>query len=341
MVARLRALFRSAGAGDELRIAMFRWEIAKAADDLLEAQRRGAVVQLVADRDVTTNRVGRRLLRRLERRDEGRDNVVVCRGACLPWRADGPAPAAQDVNHLKLVLADIADERSVTTTSSNLAHRQYHQYNSLLRITDPDLYAFGLDHFERLRRQSLRADGRTWDDADKVHTGSPRAMAYPRRSDLVLGTLRKVRCATGMRQVDVLVAVIQRGDVRRQLGRLHRSGCRVRIVVGRETIENWLQAPFRLPDGRRVDLPDHRVRTIALHDKAITVHARLGGRERHLVVTGTSNTTCGGLLYNDEVMVRLDDRWLHRQYAAHFADAFDRAHQSRHPDQVPRMKPCR
>ena len=341
VINRMRAIFRKAGAGDTVRIAMFRWEIAKAARELLAAQHRGARVEVVADHDVVTNRVGRRLMDRLERRDRKRNNVVVCMGACLPWRAKGPAPGGQDVNHLKLFVTDIDGERSVAMTSSNLANRQFHQYNSLIRITDRDLYEFHLDYFERLKRQSLRARGKTWDDRDKVHSGTPVAMVYPRRSDLVLGTLKHVRCATGMRQVDVLVAVIQRPDVRRQLGVLHRSGCRLRIVVARESIENWLQAPFRLGDGSRVDLPNRRVRSIPLHDKAITIHARVGGKERHVVVTGTSNTTCGGLLYNDEVMVRLADRWLFRQYNAHFADVFDRAHQSPNPSQVPTLQSCR
>lgn len=340
VINRLRALFAAAGAGDQLRIAMFRWDIAKAADDLLAAQGRGALVEIVADHDVLTNRVGRRLLREVERRDPGRDNVVVCAGACLPWRAKGPAPAAQDVNHLKLVLSDLSGEQSVTVTSSNLAQQQYHQYNSLIRVTDRGVYAFYLDYFHRLRQQSLRVDGETWDDRDKVYTGSPTVVVYPRRTDLVLSTLKQIRCAKGMRQVDVMVAVVQRYDVRRSLGLLQRAGCRVRIVVDRERVENWLQARVRLRDGSTINLADALVRTASIHDKTISIHARLGGRERWLVLTGTSNSTCGGLLYNDEVMMRFGGRWAFHQYAAHFADAFARAHQSPDPGQVPAQKHC-
>ncbi len=341
VINRMRSLFHGAGDGDALRIAMFRWDIAIAADDLLAAQRRGARVEIVADKDVTGNKVGRTLLRKIENRDAVRNNVIVCRGACLPWTGKGPAPSAQDVNHLKLVIADIAGERSVLTTSSNLAKRQYHQYNSLLRVTDAKLYAFHLDYWKRLRKQSLRADGKQWGERDKTHAGPPRTFVYPRRSDLVLQTLRQVRCARGMRQVDVMVAVIQRYDVRRELGLLHRRGCRVRVVVDRELVENWIQTRVKLADGSHVDLPNALVKTVSNHDKAISIHARLGDRERWVVVTGTSNTTCGGLLYNDEVMLRLNGRWLYRQYAAHFADAFARAHQSPDPRQVPTQKHCR
>lgn len=341
VINRLRRLFQAAGPGDALRIGMFRWEIAQAADDLLAAQARGVRVELVADHDVLTNRVGRRLLRQLERRDRGRNNVMVCRGACLPWRAPGPAPGGQDVNHLKVVLASIGGERSLTTTSSNLARRQYHQYNSLIRVTDDRLYDYALRWWARLKKQSLRVHGSRWDDADKTYAGPPAAVVHPNRRDLVLSTLKRVRCAPGMRQVDVMVAVIQRPDVRRQLGLLHRSGCLVRVVVDRESIENWIQARVRLPDGSRIDLPNARVRTVSNHDKAITIHARLRGRERWLVVTGTSNTTCGGLLYNDEIMLRVGGEWVHHRYAAHFRDAYARAHQSPHPQAVPKLKPCR
>ena len=62
------------------------------------------------------------------------------------------------------------------------------------------------------------------------------------------------------------------------------------------------------------------------HDKMLVAHAGFRGKVTDLVVTGTSNTTCGGLLYNDEVMVRvIGNRWLHDQYLAHFDDAFAHA----------------
>ena len=58
-------------------------------------------------------------------------------------------------------------------------------------------------------------------------------------------------------------------------------------------------------------------------------------------MTGTSNTTCGGLLYNDEVMLRIvGNRWLHGQYLAHFDDAYAHARQGR-SRVMPVMKPCR
>ena len=73
----------------------------------------------------------------------------------------------------------------------------------------------------------------------------------------------------------------------------------------------------------------------------LAVHARFRGRPTFLTVTGTSNTTCGGLLYNDEVMVRIvDNRWVHDQYVAHFEDAWAHAHQRR-SRVMPVMKPCR
>ena len=71
-------------------------------------------------------------------------NVVVCKGACLPWRGSGPAPPSQDVNHLKLLLADIGGKKSVITSSSNFEGRQYSQVNSLARVFDDAFYAYGL-----------------------------------------------------------------------------------------------------------------------------------------------------------------------------------------------------
>ena len=112
------------------------------------------------------------------------------------------------------------------------------------------------------------------------------------------------------------------------------------MITTRDKIENWLQFPFTAPNGSRYDLPDHRVKTISTHDKVVAMHVRWGGRNRYLVVTGTSNTTCGGLLYNDELMLRIEGRWVYNQYRGHVMDAFTRAHQSRESI-LPTQDPCR
>ena len=132
-----------------------------------------------------------------------------------------------------------------------------------------------------------------------------------------------------MNTVNIMIAVVQRYDVRTQIGRLAKEGCKLRIVTTRDLIENWLQSPFKLPDGRIVDIDNDKVRTIITHDKVYAIHAKIHGKERYVVVTGTSNTTCGGLLYNDEMMLRLDGKWAFKTYSAHVADAFKHAHQSR------------
>ncbi len=330
-------LFDSAGPGDTIRIAMFRWDIKPPTDAIIAAQRRGAVVLLVGDDDLLLNRHGRRLVRTIEDQDLSRTNVTICKGACLPWRAPGPYPDSQDVQHLKFYLTDIGGVQSFITSSANLEDRQYRQYNSLIKIDDPALHAFGVSYFERLAAQSLRVGGERWDDRAKQWSkGNLTAAVYPSRSDLLLATLRDVSCTRGARDVSAMIAVIQRDDVRAQLARLSDAGCRVRILTSRDTVENWLETPR--PTG---DIPDASVRTVLTHDKMLAVHARFRGRVTHLVVTGTSNTTCGGLLYNDEVMLRVtEDRWLYEQYLAHFDDAYAHSHQGT-SRVMPVMKPCR
>jgi phosphatidylserine/phosphatidylglycerophosphate/cardiolipin synthase-like enzyme len=329
VVRRFVELFNAAGAGDSLRIAMFRWDIPVTTKALVAAQQRGAHVEIVADADMTTKPAGRAVIAQIESGDPAPGNVVVCRGACLPWRGSGPAPPSQDVNHLKLLLADIGGQRSVVTSSSNFEGRQYSQVNSLARVTDDGYYAFALDYFQRLRAQSWTVGGQTWRDAQKAYPGPPAAMVYPRKGDIVLNTLKQTHCVKGARTVDIMVAVIQRYDVRAQIGRLWREGCRLRIVTTRDLIENWLQRPFKLPGGQSVDIADNLVRTIVAHDKVYAIHAEIAGKVQYAVVTGTSNTTCGGLLYNDELMLRLEGEWAFRAYRAHVSDAFRHAHQSR------------
>jgi hypothetical protein len=336
VLGRASELFDSAGPGDTIRVAMFRWDIEPPTKALIAAQRRGAVVYLVGDDDLRLNSRGRRLVKVIEEQDPDRTNVTICDGACLPWRAPGPYPDSQDVQHLKFYLTEIGGVQSFITSSANLEVRQYRQYNSLLKIDDPGLYAFGLDYFARLEAQSVKAGGARWDDKRKTWSnGAITAAVYPNRSDLLLSTLRDLSCPRGSR-VSAMFAVIQRDDVRRQLARLSDAGCRVRVVTSRDTVENWIESPQ--PTG---DIPDARVRTVLTHDKMLVAHAGFRGKVTDVVVTGTSNTTCGGLLYNDEVMVRVvDNRWLHDQYLAHFDDAYAHARQGR-TRVMPVMKPCR
>ncbi len=339
VVRRFIEIFNAAGAGDSLRIAMFRWDIPATTTALVAAQQRGAHVEIVADADLRTKAAGRAVMKQIEAGDPSMRNVVVCRGACLPWSGRGPAPPSQDVNHLKFLLAEVEGRRSVVTSSSNFEGRQYTQYNSLARVYDDAFYAYGVQYFKRLKAQSWTVGGTRWTDKQKTYTGSPRAMVYPRRSDLLVKTLRSVRCVPGARTIDIMIAVIQRADVRAQIGRLAQQGCKLRIVTTRDLIENWLQKPFKLRDGSTVDLPDDRVRTLITHDKVYAIHARVAGKVQHVVVTGTSNTTCGGFYYNDEMMLRLEGRWAFEVYSAHVGDAFRHAHQAK-VSTVPAQAAC-
>lgn len=329
VVRRFVEIFDEAGEGDSLRIAMFRWDIPATTNALVGAQKRGAHVEIVADADMRTKAAGRAVMKQIEAGEPGVRNVVVCRGACLPWSGRGPAPPSQDVNHLKLMLTDIGGRKSLVTSSSNFEGRQYTQYNSLARVFDDAFYAYGMKYFKRLKAQTWTVGGKRWTDKHKTYAGSPQAMVYPRKGDLLVKTLRSVTCVPGARTVDIMIAVVQRYDVRAQIGRLAKQGCELRIVTTRDLIENWLQKPFKLPDGSTVDIADDKVRTIITHDKVYAIHARVAGEVQHVVVTGTSNSTCGGLLYNDEMMLRLEGQWAFDVYSAHVGDAFRHAHQAK------------
>ncbi len=326
-----------AGAGDSIRIAMFRWDHEPATAAVLAAQKRGARIEIVADEDMLTKAAGRRVLHEVETGEPGFRNVVVCKGACLPWTGPAPAPTAQDINHHKLFLFDIGGVRSVAVTSSNFETRMHGQGNSMIRATAPALWRFHHAYFNRLKAQ--RWDG--WVEPNlSVRSGKTQAWVYPRRRDPVVATLRSVRCDARFRTVDVLWAVIQRADVRRALQEVHRRGCRVRVVTTRDLIENWLEVPQRGADGAVLDLPDSRVRTYLIHDKVILIHARIGKSVKQVTITGTSNATCGGHSYNDEVMWRIEDQWVQRTMRRHFEAIYKRAYNTKQT-LVPTQAPCR
>lgn len=340
VINRLRQLFDSAGPGDSIRISIFRWDLAAIADDLVAAQNRGAHVEIVADHDVTTTKVGDDLLRRIESDDPDDNVVVVCDGACAPWTAPGPPSAFGNVSHNKLFLFDIGGEKSVATTSANLVSVQLHQFNNMLRIVDDHLYGFALDYFKRLKARSWTVGGDTWTESDKTSADLPRGIVYPRKKDPMQALFSRIDCAPGMRRVDIVVAVIQRDAVRRQIASLPSRGCQVRVIVQRTQMENWVQAPITLPTGRVLDLPDDRVKTALIHDKVIVIHAKVAGRERYVVASGAANFTCGALYFNDENMLEVFDQWTFDRYVTHVDMVWKHAHQSRHPGSIPTMRAC-
>ena len=173
---------------------MFRWDIPATTAALVAAQRRGARVEIVADADMRTKPAGRAVMKQIEAGEPGVRNVVVCRGACLPWRGTGPAPPSQDVNHLKLLLADVDGRRSVVTSSSNFEGRQYTQYNSLTRVFDDAFYDYGSEVLQEARRRragrSAGRPGPTGNGPSAVRLGP-----WSTHAEVTCSSRRSRRCA--------------------------------------------------------------------------------------------------------------------------------------------------
>ena len=181
VLGRASTLFDAAGAGDTIRVAMFRWDIKPPTDALLAAQRRGAVVHLVGDDDLRLNRHGRRLITGLEDQDPDRTNVTICDGACLPWRAPGPYPGQPgraapqvlpDGDRRRAVLHHVARPTSRTGSTGSTTRCS--------RSTTPASTPSASTTSRGSQAQSTKVDGKRWDDRSKVcRTARPPPLSTP------------------------------------------------------------------------------------------------------------------------------------------------------------------
>ncbi len=259
---------------------------------------------------------------------------AVARTRSLPGQPERPAPEVLRHRHRRRAVVHhvLGEPRGPPVPPVQLVHQD--------RRPGP-LRASGVDVLRpprgaepaRRRRAGGTTAARSWSNGSLSPPRSTRS-----RSDLLLSTLRDISCTRGARDVSAMIAVIQRADVRAQLARLSDPGAGCAIAhLARHRGE--LDADPRCPAATsRTRLVQHRPdpRQDARRPREVPRHAR-----PHLVVTGTSNTTCGGLLYNDEVMLRVvDNRWLHDQYARALRRRVRPRHQSR-SRVMPVMKPCR
>lgn len=157
-------------------------------------------------------------------------------------------------------------------------------------------------------------------------------------TDTIAQRLAKIRSyETGCR-VDLAEHIFSslRTPVAKELIRIAKLGCRVRIVYGptlTQPIYDILHGVKGVTmrgyyDGRNSDKP------ITIHSKYIRIRANYDGRHRDMVLTGSHNLSGPALRQHDEILVGLDQPAVARQYGANFAMLWRRAECVNVPDDV-------
>jgi phosphatidylserine/phosphatidylglycerophosphate/cardiolipin synthase-like enzyme len=328
---RIIDLIAQAAPGSEIRLSIYTFTRTQIARALLDANRRGVVVYVIADNRSLRKR--RQVLNLLRRGDGVLAGLSGCEGPCV--RVCRVGCHGFHINHNKFVLfSALADgSRSVVAqTSSNFTRGQHRHYNDLLVVKgDGALYQTFLDYFDDLRR-------RRWSPGyyrqERIGAGVV-VHFFPRLfgRDPVVQALDDVQCDGGgvIRLAHSRFDSFRRG-VARRLRALAADGCDVRVIVRQEPRRfSPGRAVMRQLEGLVTELPyqGDGVTRNAIHTKLMLIKAPFRGsaEPRHLVFTGSHNLSITSLRLNDEVLLRIDDESLFAAYER-FWNGIVAAHES-------------
>ncbi|GAA4591557.1 hypothetical protein BJY16_000312 [Actinoplanes octamycinicus] len=315
---------------------------------LRKAHARGVDVRIVLDHESFEDRHGNRrypgvaLAEDLGTDPAARSFLTFCREGygCIGKRLIPGLP--HPYNHNKFLIAsrivrhDGGSVRDVVFQSSgNLgAWDAESAFNNALTWSETGSYTSYLHYFEDLVRYAPRATG-----AEDYHrTGAPadayRTYFFPRPEsgrpddgDPIAGILDEVSCGRGT-GIRVVMWAFTRVAVATELARKAAEGCRVDVVyaAGGTDARHPYVSPGVLTELRRgpVGLRSCGVamrggRTLKPHSKYLLIDGPVPQ-----VLTGSANLALSSLRNADEIVVRVRDPAIHRQYLANFHLVSDR-----------------
>ena len=327
LVRRINRAIGQAEAGATLRMAAYSLAMPSTTAALVEAHRRGVQVRVVVD-DHSAHWGSVRVLREELGRTTSADSFVrVCRMSCRGGRGN---------QHAKFLTVSSSErgEGVVLVGSVNLTgYNAQRQWNDLFTVADPAVHAQFAEAFDQMAAD--RPQGRL---ALPTTAGGFAAdfSPYPgisSRQDPLLHRLRSVRCTgaalTAGHEGRTVVRILMHawnGDrgiaLARRVARLGRAGCDVKVLYGVGTGRQVKRILASADVPTRDSLHERR----RVHQKAMVLSGRIGGRtDANYVWTGSHNWSDRSLR-NDEVMLRVGGRDLVRDYLAQFRRIWRVAH---------------
>lgn len=322
----------SAQDGDQVRVALYRIQAVSCshvADGktqkplvtaLLAAQRRGADVRVILDRDrhLQVNDHVIKVLRGCDGQGDKVAEVKVCDvgNDCLLGKDSA-------IMHSKFIVvrppAGSGRDPVVVQASYNALHRQDEVSQNALEVTGrSDLTGRYLAFWRSLESDHWVGP---WKDGRDFWTDDSTLGLHvsPSDNDYLAKLLSHVSCpksTTDPGQVFMAQSDVDgRTAVRKQLARLSEAGCQVHVVVRSTDARSQILQHFKGIG----DVNKGQVRVVPLmHDKLTVIQAPVSGTARTMVVTGSQNLTDGSIDNCGESVLQLRDTTLTDRFAEHF-----------------------
>ncbi|HEX6345164.1 phospholipase D-like domain-containing protein [Umezawaea sp.] len=311
-----RSLINGAAAGSSIRMAMFHFNDAGVAADLVAAHDRGVDVRVVLDHSDSGTAPSKSLISALGSR------VTVCTkdAACIGSKGT-------PIMHNKFFLfsSTLGSSNVVVQQSSNLNSGNYTALwnNAVTTVGNTALYNAYLAYFD-----DLAAKVKNSDYYRTVSAGAVKAYFFPRAgsdetSDTIYNMLNEnVTCEgntstgteTGRTVIRIAMWYFSRDDIARELRDLANEKCWIEVVY------TTLDAGSRgyLTGNDRIVL--HQIAGAhEVHSKYLLVEGTYAGKkDSKWVMTGSHNYSNAALRENDETLLRIESASVHDQYRSNF-----------------------
>lgn len=313
-------LFDGAVPGSLARASLYKCDDLQVAAAIARAYYRGVDVKIVLDNSFIAEdkykEFGNYLLYYL-----GTRNVHICKtGGCI----------GRSNNHNKFYVFEKTLRNGkyvnnlVAQTSQNMADSQVSKFQDLIIMTDQVLFSKFLNYWQDLRAQlntheyTLSANGTGY--SKPLHT---KVYFFPTQGpDPLLEDLKAANCSAGG-QIALVQSIFKNSRARKvlqQLKRLRNQGCKVALVVRKNSDDN---DAVELLKNSNLNVTFIKDKHINIHSKFVLINAKFKNKNgdwlrRKLVYTGSANLQDKSLLSNDETMLLIEKENIFNQFKNQF-----------------------
>ncbi len=328
----------STPAGATIRIALYSFDVASAADALVAAHQRGVHVRMIMDDHYMTPE-WQRMIDELGTDADAESFAITCHGSCMVDHEKSSV-------HLKLYMFSTSGTSKLVSmvSSSNLTHGQTNNgWNDIYTIVGSrGMYGAYKRYFEDMTAGALGTKNpfyyRMVESGNKKTYLSPRGEPG-RDNDTMMEIFDNIECTGadpgfGTKDGRTIIKITMyswttgRLAVAKKLWRLNDMGCAVSVIYFSGSTWPEVLAELSKPGSRGggIKLRDSArdsdadgVIDLWTHNKYVLIDGHYAGEtDRKIVFAGSHNMTYNAMHWNNDILLKVDRRDAHAAYLAQF-----------------------